>query len=552
VTRKEAPKNALHLSWRLKSNFPNLSIIHSTIDLKKQVQAESIVKQYMIPMKNKNVHNAAALVIDNDTHEVIAYIGSDDFNDLNFNGQVDGVQAIRSPGSTLKPFLYGLAMDKGLITPKTILADVPILITGYQPSNYDDKFHGLITAEYALANSLNIPAVKLLKDIGINEFIGKLDSAGFKSIVRQKKKLGLSLILGGCGATLEQLTSLFSIFPNYGQYTALKFNEPIDLINQATSKTEWNLLPYLNDAAVPKEKPVSLMSAPAAFMVTQILTTLTRPDLPNNFESSTNLVKIAWKTGTSYGRKDAWSIGYNKKYTIGVWVGNFNGMGVPDLNGADFATPLLFQLFNSLASNSSNEWFQTPSTLQLRSICSESGNIPNTFCTNIISDNYIPQTSSNELCSHLKPIYSNRKASLSYCTSCMPDTGAVQNYYPNYAASVIAYFESIKLNFKKIPNHNTACERIFTENDPVIISLNEGIIYYLDATESQQLKLLCQAANDVKTVFWFANGIFIKSSLVKNPVFITPNEGLLKITCVDDRGRKVNCEIEVKKMREEN
>jgi penicillin-binding protein 1C len=134
----------------------------------------------------------------------------------------------------------------------------------------------------------------------------------------------------------------------------------------------------------------------------------------------------------------------------------------------------------------------------------------------------------------------------------MPDTGAVQNYYPNYAASVVAYFESIKLNFKKIPNHNTACERIFTENDPVITSLNEGIIYYLDATESQQLKLLCQAANDVKTVFWFANGIFIKSSLVKNPVFITPNEGLLKITCVDDRGRKVNCEIEVKKMREEN
>jgi penicillin-binding protein 1C len=218
VQRHEAPKLAPHLSLRLKQENPTEANIHSSLIRNKQLTIEKIVQNYVSRLYAMNIHNAAVMVINNQTHQVEAYVGSADFNNPVDGGQVDGVRAIRSPGSTLKPLLYATAFDKGIITPKTTINDVPTNFGGFEPENFDKLFHGKITIEYALANSLNIPAVKLLKEISTPVLVDKLKKADFQAVRKNSSKLGLSLVLGGCGVTLEELTNLFSSFANEGQF----------------------------------------------------------------------------------------------------------------------------------------------------------------------------------------------------------------------------------------------------------------------------------------------------------------------------------------------
>ena len=178
-------------------------------------------------MKNiefhRNIKNAAVLVVDNHLNSVVAYIGSADFFNRDDAGEVDGIVAIRSPGSTLKPFLYGMAFDKGIITPKLKITDVPVNYSGYGPTNYDEQYHGYVTVEYALTNSLNVVAVKVLHQIRTHQFISTLKKLGFDQIRKDEKKLGLSVVLGGCGVNLEQLTKMYHAFANNGRYSELNW-----------------------------------------------------------------------------------------------------------------------------------------------------------------------------------------------------------------------------------------------------------------------------------------------------------------------------------------
>ncbi len=192
--RGTVPRLAPHLAWELKkSGFP---VIRSTIDINTQLKTEKLVKDYSRSLKLKNINNAAVIIIDNNTHAVITYVGSADFTDTTDGGQVNGAIAVRQPGSTLKPLLYGMCIDEGLITPKGIITDVNINYQGYAPENYNKQFNGYVTMEYALEHSLNIPAVKSLNLLGKEKFISTLSSCNFKQIRKDREKLGLSMILG--------------------------------------------------------------------------------------------------------------------------------------------------------------------------------------------------------------------------------------------------------------------------------------------------------------------------------------------------------------------
>jgi penicillin-binding protein 1C len=191
--RQKRPMSAPHLSWRLINKFPDSLEVHSTINSEIQRKSEEIVRNYMSTIQFMNITNAAVMVIDNTKHEVVTYVGSADFGNYRNSGQVDGVQAIRSPGSTLKPYLYALAIDKGLITPKMVICDVPVNFDGYAPQNYDQKYRGLVTVENALAQSLNIPAVKILNEYGVDSFINMLVRGGFRRIRTDHKKFLFSM-----------------------------------------------------------------------------------------------------------------------------------------------------------------------------------------------------------------------------------------------------------------------------------------------------------------------------------------------------------------------
>jgi penicillin-binding protein 1C len=520
--RRPIPNLAPHLSYKLKQEHPHSSIIRTTLNLEFQRKCETIVETYSKAQYYNNIKNATALIIDNSTRSVLAYIGSANFYNEEDGGQVDGIKAVRSPGSTLKPLVYALAIDQGLITPKSVVSDVPVSFGGYEPENYDGTFYGNITVEQALARSLNIPAVKLLAGIKTHSLLTTLEKAGFEQIKKDKDHLGLSTVLGGCGTSLLELTALYCSFANNGIYSPLNY----------LSKNKQN-------------DSILLVSQEATFMVTDILTQLTRPDLPIAWENSLNTPKIAWKTGTSYGRKDAWSIGFNNKYTVGVWVGNFSGEGVPDLSGSEKATPLLFRIFNAIENKQNFNWFATPPDLGHRYVCSQTGFLPNDYCHDLILDYYIPGVSDTRVCSHLKKVFVNPDSSLSFCLSCRPELGYKEAFYPNLEPEIISYYNANQVDYQRIPPHNPECERFLSGKAPVITSPVDKNEYFVNVEEDMEIMLSCHANNDVEKVYWYINKRFFKEARKEEQLFFTPNEGNIEISCSDDKGRNTTITIEV-------
>jgi penicillin-binding protein 1C len=521
--RREVPRMAPHISHRLKSEYPHKKVIRTGINIEMQQKIGDIVADYCRHLYIQNIKNATVMVVENSSRKVLCYLGSADFYNKEDGGQVDGIKALRSPGSTLKPLLYGMALDRGYITPACVVSDVPVSFKGYEPENYEDKFYGNITVEFALANSLNVTAVKILNQVGTLNFIDRLAVAGFKKIDEDRDVLGLSTVLGGCGATLEELTGLYCAFANGGKYKELVYTDDED---QHTEK--------------------EILSDKSVYMLTEILTGLSRPDLPMDWQNTPHMPKIAWKTGTSYGRRDAWSIGYNKKYTIGVWAGNFSGEGVPELNGAAVAAPLLFSIFNTIDYNSGDDWYSMPEGLDFRYVCAETGKVPADFCNNQVIDYYIPGISTAEICDHMKRVFISPDSSMSYCTSCKPPAGYIEALYPNYKPEIIAYMEDNNIAYIKIPPHNPLCERLMSGQPPVITSPVHENEYLVDVNDSMQIMLGCNAANDVSTVYWYINNKFYRSAPANENLFFQPPEGKVYISCSDDKGRNSDITISVR------
>jgi len=518
--RKALPKRAQHLSIRLHKKYPLLTDINTNIKLSTQERAQIILENYMARIKQLAIHNSALIIFNNETKKTEAYIGSQNFNDLPFDGQVDGVNSIRSPGSTLKPFIYGMAFDKGILTPKMVIEDIPTNFDGYVPTNFDEHFNGLVSVEKSLAYSLNIPAVKTIEQLTPVAVTKTLVKSGFKQIKRDEKHLGLSLSLGGCGVTLEELTHLYTIFAQKG----LLYSYPI--LQQDSSSLS-----------------TPVLSESSSYMISEILTQITRPDLPNNMQSSFHVPHIAWKTGTSYGRKDAWCVGYNQKYTIGVWVGNFDATGIHELTGADIATPLLFELFNTLDYNSQQHWFFKPRELELRTVCTYSGLPMGEFCTESMIDQYLPKISTNQKCEHLKEYVVSANLAYSYCTSCTPDGGYITRTYPNLSAALADFYDSQHIPYEKPPIHNPMCVRIMEDNNPKIVMPIHNKEYLIERAVPTEIQLKCITPSDVLKVYWYINGKFYKEASPKEEVFFLPKEGISKISCSDDRGRNSSVSI---------
>ncbi|MFH0733045.1 MAG: penicillin-binding protein 1C [bacterium] len=505
------------------ANKTNLPIIKSTLKINIQQKAEALLKNYVERAKAKQVNNGAVLIIDNKTMNVICYCGSSDFNDIINSGQVNGITAIRSPGSALKPALYALGLELGLITPKSKMLDIPLDYGGYAPENYDLSYNGEVTTEFALVNSLNLPAVRLLKAVTLESFIKLLTTTGFDEINKSKSKLGLSTILGGCGVRLDEMVRLYSVFANSGKVFPLN---------------------YFGDNEE-KNKGVQILSSEACFLISDMLSKNVRPDFPVEMIDMTGRPKIAWKTGTSYGKRDAWAIGYNPNYTVGVWMGNFSGVGSPHLSGAEMAVPLLFDLFNMLG-NKNNKWFGRPKNIGLRKICAESGFIPDYDCNFIIDDYYIKNKSSQKVCDLYKDTYVSLDEQIEYCVSCLSDSGYKKKKYPFYDPELLIWYEENNVKTNKPPKHNPNCSVRLSEEGPKIISPTKDYEYYIEESAKQQIML--QAASQLNTNFhyWYVNNIYLGKIKSTEKLFFNPKQGKNYILCMDDKGRTSEVVIRVK------
>ncbi|MCV3386409.1 penicillin-binding protein 1C [Campylobacter lari] len=337
----KARKNlAPHLARRLLADKEK---IISSIDKKIQIKFEEKAKEYSYKLQQKGIKNLAILLADTKTNKVLAYVGSNDFYDFASFGQVDGVIAKRSVGSTLKPLLFAFAIDEGLIVPESLMLDVPTYFSNFAPQNANKKYHGFVSAKESLQKSLNIPFVSLLAEYGYEKFFYKLkDILDFEE--ENFKKYGLSLILGTKELSLEDMVKIYLGLGNYGNFKELLYEE---------------------NAFTKEDK--KLISDGASFLTLQTLKDLDRAGL-RQYDFNTI---ISWKTGTSYGRKDAWAIGTSPKYTLGVWVGNFNGEANANLYGVSIAGELFFELLSLF--DGVNLEFEKPSDLVAIKIENQTG-----------------------------------------------------------------------------------------------------------------------------------------------------------------------------------
>lgn len=317
-------KKAPQFSIFLKNKYPE-KIIKSTLDYNLQKKLEKIVHDYSNAMKDVGINNAAVLVVNNKTKEVLAYVASQDFYDKRNNGEIDGLQAKRSPASLLKPFLFALSIDDGLIVPDSVYPDVPIYFGNFYPKNSTNTFTGMVKIDEALIKSLNIPFVKLLSDYGVDRFYYFLENNDNYPEDRFDK-YGLSLILGTREMRPVDIAKLYIGLANYGKVSNLKYTLTED-----------------------KPKEYQQFSRGSSYLT---LETLSRVVRPGNEKLYSEQRPISWKTGTSYGMKDAWSVGVSPDYTVLVWLGNFNQKSIFSLSGVETAGNLLFKVFNIVDINS--------------------------------------------------------------------------------------------------------------------------------------------------------------------------------------------------------
>lgn len=345
---KPLPQYASHYVENISRLRPGQRVL-SSIDLSLQRRIEALTDRWSNELSSKGVADMAAVVVDVHSGEILAWIGNADLGRKRPGAQVDVASAPRSTGSVLKPLLYCAALQEGVILPRTLLRDTPTNINGFTPQNFDLQYSGAVSASEALTHSLNVPFVHLLKDYGVPKFYTLLQRLGISTLTRSPSDYGLSLILGGTEGKLGELTALYARISEY----------------------------YQSEEENPDRFP--LWNKTALWYCFDVLKDLSRPD-----EIDLNMVrsarKIAWKTGTSYGFRDAWAIGFTKDYAVGVWAGNAEGQGVSGLVGGRTAGPVLFDIFNVLPAS---EWFEEPASGKnniLAEVCRESGRLKGPYC----------------------------------------------------------------------------------------------------------------------------------------------------------------------------
>lgn len=523
--RLELPWIAPHLSEMLAPGPQEDGRIVSTIQQEIQLLCEAKLHEHVARLKPRGIRNGAVVVIENSSRAVRALVGSPDFFDLPSQGQVNAAVALRSPGSTLKPFLYARALDRGLLAPETLVPDVPMRFGKYEPDNYDDTYRGMVTLREALINSLNVPAVQVEAKLGYQGIWSILREARFKGIGPDRNHYGLALILGGAGVNLLELTNLYATLADHGRWRPCRLRETEPLAPGQT-----------------------LFSPGSAFLITEILSQVKRPDLDNELILATRLPLLAWKTGTSYGRKDAWSIGYDPQWTVGVWVGNATGEGNPEIVGCLSAAPLLFEIFNALGSGQHPPWFARPTSVGERKVCALSGMIPGPDCPETKTELYLANVSSPKVCTFHRRYEIDDQTGYRLCGYCRQGRRSHSKLFVQWPREVANWMEANHLQVEPIPPHLPTCPHPSPGPAPQIASPQSGDYFLLRpgvAPDRQQIPLRAAVDNQTRIIYWFIDGELLWKGPAAETVFYLPSPGPHRLACMDEEGRKTSIHFQV-------
>ena len=521
--RQAMPNRASHMVDAVLPGHARGGRIDTTIDAGLQRLVERQIQRYVEQHGERGIRNVASVLVDARDMSVKAWVGSADYWNAAIDGQVDGVLAKRSPGSTLKPFVYALAIDQGVLHPQTMVRDLPTAFGPFAPENFDGRFFGPITAEAALVRSRNVPAVWVSSQLKQPNLYQFLQSAGVRDM-KPESFYGLALPLGGGEVTMEELATLYAMLANDGL-----------------------LRPLRVEASTRRDAGVQLLSAEASFITLDMLRRNPRPDGDGSVPVRTRW-PVAWKTGTSWGFRDAWSAGIVGPYVLVVWIGDFRGQGNPAFVGVDAAAPLFFRLADALNLARPDEIvppITPPAGVSKVAVCAGSGDLPNAYCPHTVDTWYIPGKS---------PI---RVSQLHRAIALDPITGRPS--CPPYAADtkfeVFEFWPSDMLMLfrragmpRRTPPQPPDCAGDDPSEAPRIASPMRSVSYALRRSMPQEaIALDARAAGDVRNVFWFDGSALIGAQPVDDGAMAwRPSVGGMHlIRIVDDHGRSAERDVEV-------
>ncbi|MEZ4810729.1 MAG: penicillin-binding protein 1C [Allomuricauda sp.] len=533
------PDAAPHLTERIRSEHPG-ERIQTSINRTLQQQLNLLAERHYNQLKSNEIHNLAILVLDVESRNVLGYVGNSPSGKAHAS-YVDIITKNRSTGSTLKPFLFASLLDEGELLPHSLVEDVPTVINGYNPQNFDRKHVGAVPASRALSRSLNVPAVRLLREYGLQKFYNKLHKMKLESLDKPASYYGLSLILGGAESSLWEMTQTYASLAstlnhfvnNSSTYYKNEFVEPSYFANHTMDYGQQQFEP-------------PLVGAGAIYSTFQSLYEVNRPEGDENWHFFDAAQPIAWKTGTSFGFKDAWAIGVTPKYAIGVWVGNADGEGRPGLTGITAAAPILFDVLDALPHSG---WFQEPfDDLVELEVCAQSGYRASLYC-DVVQKELVPTHGTRSgPCPYHHQLFLDASERFRVNSECYPLENMVAKNWFVLPPVLEYYYASSNPNYEPLPPYLQGCsamenqlmEFIYPkENEVVLLPKDLG-----NKTSDVILKLAHQQSNAL--VYWYLDETYVGKTENFHEFLLDIRPGDYTLTAVDNQGNQIQQEVQVR------
>ncbi len=537
------PRLAPHLlhSAFEKSTQKNAAM-YTSIDQTMQNSTDKVIKRHAERLAGKGIHNAAALIVHVPTSKIRTYIGNNTKAGIDNQQDVDVIKAPRSTGSILKPILNMLVLQEGVYLPNSMIQDVPTNLKDYSPQNYKYTYDGVIPLSEALQRSLNVPYVNILQKYGLEKFHFKLQELGFSNLNPNAKHYGLPLILGGAEASLWDLCQVY-----------LGASKTLGNWYKRNSKYAYNdfkNMSYLKEngkAQEDLEDEPSHLHAGAIWHTFDAMRKLERPDSEGNWESFNSSQRIAWKTGTSFGFRDAWSIGITKDYVVGVWVGNADGEGRPGLIGVETAAPILFDIFRMLPKS---DWFDIPyDDMTQVLVCDKSGmKAKEGICK--IDTSWCPLLSFNSpLCKYHKEIFLDKEKNFQVNSNCENPLNTRKESWFILNPIEEHYYKKRHPDYKSPPLFRNDCKEEDNENGAIqfIYPSVAKKIYVPIELDGQPGKTIFKVAHrrEEETIQWHLDNTYLGSTSQFHSMELNPSQGKHRITLVDESGYILTREFEI-------
>lgn len=539
------PQLTPHLLQRFKSD--NETAVHghtrikTTIRASLQQQVSEVLERHHQVLKSNQINNIAAVVLDVETGAALAYAGNISHpEDPEMESDVDVVDAPRSPGSTLKPLLYANMLHDGLLLPNSLMPDIPTQIAGYHPENFDLGYDGAVPASRALSRSLNVPAVKMLQQFKYERFYDVLRKMGITTLKKPADHYGLSLILGGGENTLWELTGAYAdmarVLNHYNKYKG-KY-DPADYHNPVYN---------IGEKHEPELEKNGLLDASSIYYTLQAMEEVMRPGEEMLWQQFSSSQRIAWKTGTSFGFRDGWAIGITPKYVVGVWVGNTDGEGRPNLTGINTAAPVLFEIFRLLPVT--RDWFDMPVSEMVKiKVCRQSGYRAGQYCDDA-DEMWVPKSGLKApVCPYHQLVHLSTDGKWQVTGNCVPPNQIVNKSWFVLPPSMEYYYKTKNYQYKVLPPFRPDCVQAENAQPMEVIYPKDGAKIYVPLeADGSKGRVIFNAAHrqaGVK-IFWYVDDKYMGETKDFHQLAMNPPAGKHLLTLVDGNGNTVRLGFEV-------